>query len=127
MRFWHIQDHAGSGVSLLEITGEDALGSTSGRALSQLIEEVAIRPHARDEKDGKRNIAVWVDTSAALALERLARRYAVTQRQILERLLRDEDQRTLDQIPYNSDEWNAYFGLSTLKAPTAGMDEAVTQ
>lgn len=87
----------------------------------------ARRPHAGADKNGERKIAVWVDTSAALALERLARRYAVTQRQILERLLRDEDQRTLDQIPYNSDEWNAYFGLPTPKAPTAGKDAVVTQ
>lgn len=87
----------------------------------------ARRPHAGADKNGERKIAVWVNTSAALALERLARRYAVTQRQVLERLLRDEDQRTLDQIPYNSAEWDQYFGLNPGTTPRTEDSDAVTQ
>jgi len=87
----------------------------------------ARRATAGADNNGERKIAVWVDTSAALALERLARRYAVTQRQILERLLRDEDQKTLDQIPYNSDEWNRYFGLAAPKTGTTPDGGSVTQ
>lgn len=86
----------------------------------------ARRATAGADKNGERKIAVWVNTSAALALERLARRYAVTQRAILERLLCDEDQRILDQIPDNSEEWNEYFGLPAKDSQETGT-ATVTQ
>jgi hypothetical protein len=47
-------------------------------------------------------------------LERLARRYAVTQRQLLERLIREEDARILQTIELDSKEWNDYFQLPTV-------------
>jgi len=87
----------------------------------------AKRATAGADNNGQRRIAVWVDTSTALALERLARRYAVTQREILRRLLHDEDQKTLGQIPYNSKEWDDYFGLTAPKTATDPNDGAVTQ
>ncbi len=87
----------------------------------------AKRATAGADNNGQRRIAVWVDTSAALALERLARRNAVTQREILQRLLHDEDQRTLGQIPYNSKQWDDYFGLTAPKTATDPEAGTVTQ
>ena len=64
--------------------------------------------------DGQRQLNTWLDTGAALALERVANRYSVTKRQLLERLIREEDARILETIDFNSKEWNDYFGLKTV-------------
>ena len=65
--------------------------------------------------DGQRRISVWVSTSCALALRRLARRYGVTQQAFIERMLLAEDERILAAIPSDSAEWNEYFGLAPLR------------
>jgi hypothetical protein len=74
----------------------------------------ANRHKAGADGNGQRRLNAWLDTSAALALERLARRYAVTQRQLLERLIREEDARILQTIELDSKEWNDYFQLPTV-------------
>lgn len=61
----------------------------------------AKRPFAGTDNNGERRINTWVNTGAALALERLARHNGVTKREMLERVLLAEDARV-----------------------TAGMDEA---
>jgi hypothetical protein len=71
----------------------------------------AKRPSAGADGNGQRQINTWLDTGAALALERLSRRYAVTQRQLLERLIREEDARVLQTIELDSKEWGEYFGF----------------
>jgi hypothetical protein len=45
--------------------------------------------------NGQHQLSTWLDTRAALALERIAKRDAVTKRQVLERLILEEDQRNL--------------------------------
>ena len=45
------------------------------------------RPFAGPEGDGERRLNTWLATSASLALRRLAGRYGVTKRQMLEQLL----------------------------------------
>jgi hypothetical protein len=71
----------------------------------------AKRPSAGADGNGQRQLNTWLDTGAALALERVANRYSVTKRQLLERLIREEDDRILQAIELNSKEWNDYFQL----------------
>lgn len=48
----------------------------------------ASRYNAGLNGEGEQRLNTWVSTGAHLALERLARRYGVTQREVLERLIR---------------------------------------
>lgn len=59
--------------------------------------------------NGQRRVSMWLSTGAALALARLARRYGVTQRELVETMLRAEDDRVLATIPIDSAEWDKYF------------------
>lgn len=70
----------------------------------------ASRYQAGPNGNGERRLNTWVDTEVHLALERLARRYGVTQREMLERLIRAEDDRLLAGIKLDTPEWDAYFG-----------------
>ena len=69
----------------------------------------ARRPHAGDDGNGERRLNLWVSTRADLAVKRLARRYCVTKRQIIERLAIAEDDRISSDIDLDSPEWNEYF------------------
>jgi len=59
--------------------------------------------------NGERRINTWVNTSTSLALSRLANRYAVTQRQILEKLIMEADKKILDSLDIDSEDWKIYF------------------
>lgn len=63
----------------------------------------------RNEGEGDRRINAWVSSAAALALARLARRYGVTQREMLERLIKAADAEVLQGLELDSPEWGAYF------------------
>src|ERR1700674_4573060 len=75
----------------------------------------ARRPHAGHDGNGERRLSVWIETRAALALARLARRYAVTQRAVIERLVIAEDERILAGIKDDSAQWQAYFATPSLR------------
>ena len=64
--------------------------------------------------DGQRQLNTWLDTGTALALERIARRDSVTKRQVLERLIRQEDQRILQTVEFNSKDWNNYINAPSV-------------
>lgn len=72
----------------------------------------ARRAHAGTEGNGDRRLNLWLSTRADLAIERLARRYCVTKRQILEILVSAEDDRVISGIPLDSPEWDAYFNIA---------------
>lgn len=59
--------------------------------------------------NGERRLNLWVTTGSALALGRLAARYGVTQRQMIERLAGEKEKRVLSAIELDSPEWEAYF------------------
>jgi len=63
-------------------------------------------------ENGERRINTWVSTGAALALARLARRDAVTQRDVLERLILAADKRITGRLDPSSPEWDAYFRVT---------------
>lgn len=71
----------------------------------------ATRYKAGPRGNGERRLNTWVSTGAHLALERLARRYGVTQREMLERLICAEDDGVLAGMGTDTPEWDAYFGV----------------
>jgi hypothetical protein len=70
----------------------------------------ASRYKAGPDGNGERRLNTWVSTGAHLALERLAKRYGVTQREVIERLIHAEDDGVLAGLKMDTPEWNAYFG-----------------
>jgi hypothetical protein len=76
----------------------------------------AQRPFAGSTGNGERRLSIWIDTSTELAITRLARRYAVTKRQIIERLVLAEDNRILSSIDSDTPEWDAYLNPSALRS-----------
>ena len=59
--------------------------------------------------NGERRLNMWVSTGTHLALERIATRDGVTQRQVLERLIGVEDDRILAAMEPDTPQWLAYF------------------
>jgi hypothetical protein len=76
----------------------------------------ARRPHAGHDGNGERRLSVWIESGASLALARLARRYAVTQQALIERLVIAEDERILAGIELDSAQWRAYFAGTSLRS-----------
>jgi hypothetical protein len=68
------------------------------------------RPYAGAEGNGERNLNVWVNTAAALALARLSRHLGLSQREVLEGLIVATDDAILAKLELDSPEFNAYLG-----------------
>jgi hypothetical protein len=68
------------------------------------------RPFAGAAGDGERNLNTWVSTAAALALARLARHHAVSQREVLERLILAADEAILATLNVDEPAFAAYLG-----------------
>lgn len=75
----------------------------------------ARRAFSGQQGDGERRVNTWISTAAAFALARLAHRYGVTQRAILEQLLIGEDERILTSLASDDAEWNAYLNREPLR------------
>jgi hypothetical protein len=69
----------------------------------------ARRATAGNEGNGEHRLSMWVTTEADLALERLARRYTVTKREMLERLVLKADAAIVRRLEPDSSGWDAYF------------------
>lgn len=67
----------------------------------------ARRPEAGD--NGERRLNTWVTTGAYLTLERLAFRYGVTKREMLERLIKAEEEKVLSTMGPDDAEYDAYL------------------
>jgi len=63
------------------------------------------RPEAGD--NGERRINTWVSTETKLNLKRLAKRYGVTEREMLERLIEAEEKRTT--VGMSEEEFEKYL------------------
>jgi len=70
------------------------------------------RAFAGENGNGERRINTWVSTSAYLALGRLAQRYCVTNREMLEKLIEVEDKNITSSLDPNSTEWEEYFNVT---------------
>lgn len=80
------------------------------------------RPTAGPDHNGERRLTVWVSTGAAMALARLARRYQVTQRTMVEHLLTAADDDVLRTLAADTAELDTYLSL----APLPGNDHRAT-
>jgi hypothetical protein len=69
----------------------------------------AKRATAGRDGNGERQLSTWVSTEAFLALGRLANRYGVTKREMLEGLIRIEDDKILAMLDLNTPGWDEYF------------------
>jgi hypothetical protein len=70
------------------------------------------RSTAGESGDGERRINTWVATGVAFALSRLARRYGVTQREMLERLILEADQQIINSLDDDSQELCDYLNVT---------------
>ena len=68
----------------------------------------AKRPFAGD--NGEKRFNTWVTTRTHLAMERLAKRYGVTKRELIERLVIAEEEKVLKDIKLDSPEGEQYLG-----------------
>ncbi|MSP97495.1 MAG: hypothetical protein EXR29_09800 [Betaproteobacteria bacterium] len=71
-------------------------------------------PHAGNDGNGERRLNLWLSAEAALAVTRLARRYCVTKREIIERQAIAEDDRASAAFDPDSPEWDPYFGKASV-------------
>lgn len=62
--------------------------------------------------NGDRRLNTWVETAAYLALGRLSKRYSVTKREMLERLVCEADQQIVNSLDPDSDDWGTYFNVT---------------
>jgi hypothetical protein len=67
-------------------------------ALTAAERQKRYRENRKLTDNGYRQINVWVSTEAALALKRMAKRYCVTQREMLERALIDAQERIMRRL-----------------------------
>jgi hypothetical protein len=72
----------------------------------------ANRPFAGQNGNGERRMNTWIDTKAALALARLANRYGVTQREMIERLIMTVDDEIVAGLELDTQDWNRYFNVT---------------
>ncbi len=68
------------------------------------------RPLGGADGNGERLLNTWISTEASLALRRLASHYGVTQRLLLEGILRDEEENVLKTIELDTPQWDQYLG-----------------
>jgi len=62
-------------------------------------------------ENGYRQLNAWISTEAYLALRRLAQRYSVTQREMLERLLVDAQETAMRAMTDDQlDEYLSFYG-----------------
>ena len=69
----------------------------------------ASRDTARVDGNEQRRVSMWLSTGAALAMARLACRYGVTQRELVENMLLAEDDRVLASMTIDTLEWDTSF------------------
>jgi hypothetical protein len=63
-------------------------------------------------ENGDRRINTWATTGTVLALGRLSRRYGVTQREMLERLIVSADEQIVGALEPDTEEWRQYFDVT---------------
>jgi hypothetical protein len=72
----------------------------------------ASRATAGKDGNGERRLDMWVSTEADLALARLACRYSVTKREMLERLIVRADDTIVRRLDPDSEQWDSYFNAT---------------
>jgi len=68
----------------------------------------ARRPYEGPGGNGERRVNTWVSTEAALALERMSRRYGVTKKEMIEKLIMEEAEKI--EKGMSEEEFEEYLG-----------------
>lgn len=68
----------------------------------------AKRPFSGEDGNGERRLNTWISTCASLALDRLATRYGVTKREMIEKLVIAEEETVLKSLKLDSPEGERY-------------------
>ncbi len=71
--------------------------------------EYRLRSNERNNKDGDMRLNVWLRSQAVFALRRLSRRYGISQREMLEKLILDADDAVLKTLAPGSAELDGYL------------------
>lgn len=66
----------------------------------------------RDNGEGERRLDTRVTVAAHFALDRLANRYTVTRREMIERLILEADNAILKTLDCDSVEWGDYMNVT---------------
>lgn len=74
--------------------------------------EYRLRGHERNNNDGDMRINTWLRSQAVFALRRLSKRYGISQREMLERLILDADDAILKTLGADSPELDSYIGVT---------------
>lgn len=74
----------------------------------------AKRPFAGEDGNGERRLNTWISTRASLALDRLAARYGVTKREMIEKLVIAEEDMLLKTLDLDSPEGKAYLSAASV-------------
>lgn len=69
------------------------------------------RRNERNNGDGEGLLNMLIKIQAKFALKRLANRYGVTEKAMIEKLLLDEDEKFVKTLAIDTEEWNNYFLL----------------
>lgn len=72
----------------------------------------AKRPIAGKDGNGERRLNAWISSNTDLALERLAKRYCVTKREMIERLVVQADNGVIETLELDTVEWDQYFNVT---------------
>lgn len=70
------------------------------------------RATAGENGDGERRLNTFISTKASFALDRLARSYGVTKRDLLEKMLIEADNKIVSDLDLDSPEWDKYYGVT---------------
>lgn len=70
------------------------------------------RAFAGPDSNGERRLHTWVSTGAKLALERLAARYRVTEKEVLEKLISEADDKIFSTLEFDSAEFVDYLNAT---------------
>ncbi|QZA77043.1 hypothetical protein K4H28_12140 [Deefgea tanakiae] len=70
------------------------------------------RHAAGADGNGERRLNTYISTGASLALNRLARHYGVTKREMLERLIVVQDEIIKNGLDLDSPEWDVYHRIT---------------
>lgn len=75
------------------------------------------RVFAGPDRNGERRLNTWLSTGAKLALERLAARYGVTEKEVLEKLVFEADDKVFSTLEFDSADFVAYLNASPAIMP----------
>lgn len=66
----------------------------------------------RHDGEGIRRLSTWISVRAYFALHRLAQHHGTSQREMIEQLLLQTDDRILKSLDRDTPAWNQYLGVT---------------